>query len=218
MTNAVLESSVPTAQWLEGQGGKLFTRHRVPSAILILATAGLRRLISSHQFSPPPTSSSKFMLAYKSAILAAVAVVAASAATAQPAPDNAADSLNVPVGQLRFYQNRDGLTFANGWGDPAKGPHSNYIKLPGSYASPLHVHTSSYYGVVIIGVVVNQRPEQADQPLAPGSYWFQKGGEPHVTKCLSQGECLIFVTSQGRFDIHPVADPAQQAEASKLPK
>jgi beta-alanine degradation protein BauB len=218
MTNAVLESIAPTEQWLEGQGGKLFTRHRVPSAILVLATAGLRRLISSHQFSPPRTSRRKFMLAYKSAILAVVAGLAASTATTQSAPDNAAHSVNVPVEQLRFYQNGDGLTFANVWGDPAKGPHSNYIKLPGSYASPLHVHTSSYYGVVISGVVANQRPKQADQPLAPGSYWFQKGGEQHATKCLSQSECLIFVTSQGRFDIHPVADPAQQAEASKLRK
>ncbi|MEG3175340.1 DUF4437 domain-containing protein [Sphingomonas sp. RB3P16] len=117
-------------------------------------------------------------------------------------------SENIPVERLHFYQSKEGLTFAKAWGDPAAGPHSNYIMLPGSYASPLHVHTSDYYGVVVSGVVTNERRAQPDRPLRPGSYWFQRGGEPHTTKCLSREECLIFVTSHGSFDIRVVPDPA----------
>lgn len=110
-------------------------------------------------------------------------------------------SLTVPVTQMHFYQNKEGLTIANGWGDPATGEHSNFIKMPGGSASPLHSHSYSYYGVVINGVVANEpAANSTDHPLASGSYWYQKGGEPHVTKCLSQTECLFFVTSKGPFN------------------
>jgi len=110
-------------------------------------------------------------------------------------------SVDVALTDLHFYQDKEGLTVANGWGDPASGPHSNFMKIPGNFTSPRHIHTESYYGVVIAGVVVNQ-PETAgpDKPLMPGSYWYQKGNEPHVTKCISPTECLIFVTSKGPFD------------------
>lgn len=110
----------------------------------------------------------------------------------------------VPVTELKFYQNKEGLTIANGWGDPANGAHSNYIKMAGGTASTLHTHSSSYYGVVIAGVVANEPPDsRVDHPLAAGSYWYQKGGEPHFTKCVSQTECLFFVTAKGAFDYFP---------------
>ncbi|WP_309243373.1 DUF4437 domain-containing protein [Caballeronia sp. CLC5] len=99
----------------------------------------------------------------------------------------------------------EGLTIANGWGDPAASAHSNYIKMAGGTASGVHTHTYSYYGVVIAGVVANEPPaSKQDHPLAPGSYWYQKGGEQHVTKCISQTECIFFVTSKGPFDYLPV--------------
>jgi hypothetical protein len=110
-------------------------------------------------------------------------------------------SKDIALTELRFYQDKEGLIVANAWGDPADGPHSNFIKIPGDTTSPRHTHTASYYGVVIAGVVVNQPTTVGpDKPLMPGSYWYQKGGEPHVTKCISPTECLIFVTSKGSFD------------------
>lgn len=152
------------------------------------------------------------MINTKLAASLALVGIAGASVGASPAPSTASDrSVSVPVEQLRFYQNKDGLTFANAWGDPARGPHSNYIRLTGNTASPLHVHTSSYYGVVIAGTVSNERRAQPDEALTPGSYWFQKGGEPHITKCLSAADCLIFVTSHGKFDIHAVADSAKDA-------
>jgi len=137
------------------------------------------------------------------AALIAMAVMASAAA--RPAGTEASEaSLNIPVEELRFYQNRDGMIFADAWGDPQTGPHSNFIRIPPDTASPPHTHTSSYYGVVITGIVANERLGAAfDRPLRPGSYWFQKGSEKHVTKCLSAEACLIFVTSKGRFDYLP---------------
>lgn len=155
------------------------------------------------------------MRIYKNAMLAIAAAIAAVAGNAAPILPDTNKSVSTPVEQLHFYRNRDGLTFANAWGDPATGPHSNYIKLAGNTASSLHVHTSNYYGVVISGIVSNQRRAQSDRPLGPGSYWFQKGGEPHITKCLSPDDCLIFVTSHGKFDIQPVGHAAPTASLKK---
>jgi len=36
--------------------------------------------------------------------------------------------------------------------------------------------------------------------LPAGSYYFQKGGERHVTKCISSNECVFFVSQNGKFD------------------
>lgn len=133
-----------------------------------------------------------------STAIAVTAVIPTVFAATQASSDA---TLTVPDGQMHFYENKEGLTIANGWGDPAPGEHSNFIKIPGGVASPLHSHSYSYYGVVINGVVANEpAADSPDRPLAPGSYWYQKGGEPHVTKCISQTECLFFVTSKGPFD------------------
>ena len=34
-----------------------------------------------------------------------------------------------------------------------------------------------------------------------GSYWYQKGGEAHVTKCLAGHECLFFISQDSHFDV-----------------
>ncbi|SFB36542.1 protein of unknown function [Rhizobium sp. NFR07] len=126
-------------------------------------------------------------------------------AIAEETSDPYADKSTIrPVTELKFYQNKQGLTVANGWGDPANGAHSNYIKMAGGTASTIHTHSFSYYGVVVAGVVANEPPGSTqDHPLPAGSYWYQKADERHVTKCISQTECLFFVTAKGPFDYLP---------------
>lgn len=142
------------------------------------------------------------------AIIAILALVPTDARAKPNAPDDA--TRVVPAAKLKFYRNAQGFTVANGWGDPARGPHSNYIRMAGRSASGPHTHSFSYYGVVISGVVANE-PAAAtkDHALAVGSYWYQKGREPHVTKCISKEDCLFFVTSKGSFDYLPVSNPAR---------
>ena len=75
--------------------------------------------------------------------------------------------------------------------------------MPAKYVSPLHSHSADYSGIVIQGVVVNTQPGNADVPLPAGSYYFQKGKEDHVTKCLSDTECLFFIYQPDKFDYVP---------------
>lgn len=136
------------------------------------------------------------MMKRLSSLMIVAALIAAPAA-------NADSSANVPAAALKFYRTKEGLTFANAWGDPMAGAHSNYILMEGQTRSPVHTHSADYYGVVITGVVANAPPGTPDQPLPAGSFWYQRSKEPHVTACVSTSTCLIFVTSPGSFDFLP---------------
>ena len=92
------------------------------------------------------------------------------------------------------------LSAAPAYGDLANGPHGTFIKMPAGYESPTHIHTDDYWAVVVSGVMVNKTPGSPDVALPVGSYYFQKGGEPHVTKCISPTECVFFVNQSGKFD------------------
>jgi len=114
-------------------------------------------------------------------------------------------SLNVPATQLHFEATGVGLLqAAPAYGQMTQGSHGTFVKLPAGYSTPLHHHTDGYYAVVIQGVVANEQSTSAkDRPLGPGSYWFQKGNEDHVTKCVSKVDCITFVSQSGKFDFIP---------------
>jgi|HubBroStandDraft_5_1064220.scaffolds.fasta_scaffold14640_4 hypothetical protein len=87
------------------------------------------------------------------------------------------------------------------YGNAQTGKHGTFMKFTPGFHSLLHSHTNDYYAVVIKGIMSNPEKGEKDSPLPPGSYWYQKGGEPHTTNCLStKEECIIFLVSDGLFD------------------
>ena len=138
-----------------------------------------------------------------------VTLAAALAATASliaiAAPDSR-PSVSIPATKVQFGPTgvKDGKTgellAGPAYGDLAKGPHGTFIRMPAGFVSPVHNHTGAYWGVVISGVGSNGLPGAADVQLPAGSYWYQKGGEAHVTKCLSGQECLFFISQDTAFD------------------
>ena len=115
-------------------------------------------------------------------------------------------SVSTPVTELKYGPTglTDGvhgeLQAAAAYGDLANGAHGTFLRMPAGYVSPTHRHTEDYWAVVVSGVMVNKKPEGPDVALPAGSYYFQKGGEAHVTKCISPNECLFFVSQNGKFD------------------
>lgn len=114
-------------------------------------------------------------------------------------------SVSRPADQIGFgatgIKTSAGELFAGpAFGDLTKGKHGTFIKMPAGFVSPVHSHTEDYLAVVIKGVGENGPAGAADVPLPAGSYWFQRGEEPHVTKCLSQEDCLFFLYQPGKFD------------------
>ena len=116
-------------------------------------------------------------------------------------------SANKPVTQLKYFDTGVGknsgvgtLHAAAAYGDLQHGAHGTFIKMPAGFVSAPHSHTGEYWAVVISGVGVNGTPGSVDVPLPVGSYWSQKGGEPHVTKCISPNECIFFINQTVKFD------------------
>lgn len=116
-------------------------------------------------------------------------------------------SVNKPVTQLKYFDTGIGknsgvgtLHAAAAYGDLQQGAHGTFIKMPAGFVSAVHSHSGEYWGVVISGVGVNGTPGSADVPLPAGSYWSQKGGEDHVTKCISSNECIFFINQTVKFD------------------
>ena len=142
------------------------------------------------------------------AITAAAALAASASIVAIAAPD-AQPSVNVPVTKIQFGPTgvKDGKTgellAGPVYGNLGKGPHGTFIRMPAGFVSPVHNHTGAYWGIVISGVAANGLPGATEVQLPVGSYWFQKGGEAHVTKCLSGHECLFFISQDTHFDYVP---------------
>jgi len=139
------------------------------------------------------------MLMYKKiAFLAALGAMCAAqpSLAQQPKPSR---SLSVPAIQVT-YKDLGGPQLGTVWGDSAKGPHGSFLRLPKGFVSPAHLHTGDYYGVVVEGSVTNAEAGQQEMALGPGSYYFQKGKTDHVTKCLGNADCLIYISQSKAFD------------------
>ncbi len=139
---------------------------------------------------------------------AAFFITVAAAAHAAPVTHYGA-SISLPSDQIAFggtgIKTEVGELMAGpAFGDLSKGQHGTFIRMPAGFVSPVHSHTQDYLAVVISGVGGNGAPGAADLALSPGSYWFQRGEEPHVTKCLSSEDCLFFLYQPGAFDYLPV--------------
>jgi len=139
------------------------------------------------------------MLIYKK--VSSLAVLA-SLCAAQPVlaqQPNPSHSLSVPAGQVK-YKDLGGPQLGTVRGDSAKGPHGSFLRLPKGFISPAHLHTGDYDGVIVAGSVTNAEAGQPEVALGPGSYYFQKGKTNHVTKCLGDTDCLIYISQSRAFD------------------
>ena len=118
--------------------------------------------------------------------------------------------VNVPVTELQwtdtgiFDENGIGqLQVAPGFGDSSTGKHATFLKMPAGFVGASHSHTYDYYAVVITGVAINSSKGGKEIPLPAASYWFQRGGVAHVTKCISTTECIFFISQDANFDYVP---------------
>lgn len=111
---------------------------------------------------------------------------------------------HVPVETLKWFDTGIGpMKAAVAYGDMSTGPYGVFLKFPGGFSSPVHHHTADYRAVVISGVIVNSEVGEADLTMRPGSYWQQRGKAQHVTKCVSDEGCTVFLTQTGKFDFLP---------------
>jgi anti-sigma factor ChrR (cupin superfamily) len=146
-------------------------------------------------------------------LLAAVAVAQspgeAKANAKGPSKSPASRLVVVPAAELKWTdldpKGAPGVKIADVWGDHAKGGFGAFVKLPASFAVPLHTHTSDYKVVIVSGTYIQAPEGKPEFRIGPGSYFMQPGGNyKHTTSCDKASECLFFLESKGKFDLKVV--------------
>ena len=99
------------------------------------------------------------------------------------------------------------VQFAGAWGDMTAAAHGTFGLFNAGAASPVHVHSDDYYGVVIEGTVTNPFNLAATPPeLTTGGYWQVPADSVHVTACADGTPCLFYFHARNAFDFTPVCE------------
>jgi len=115
--------------------------------------------------------------------------------------------VSVPPSQLQWEMSAEGVGFAPLQGDRFNETYMAMVQLPAGLVSPAHVKSASMYGMVISGTLVNiavGAPVSSEVELPTGSYYKIPGGLAHVSKCVSDVDCIMFLYQDGEFDFLPV--------------
>ena len=84
-------------------------------------------------------------------------------------------------------------------GDMKAGPWSGIALIPAGVTTPKRKHGSSFATAVVSGTGAGD-----DISLAEGSIWRETAGTVHTTGCVSESDCIFFISMDGPLDITPV--------------
>ncbi|MEO1375118.1 MAG: DUF4437 domain-containing protein [Cyanobacteria bacterium J06635_10] len=119
--------------------------------------------------------------------------------------------INVDVSNI-VWVNQPGITdSANGpkvaflWGKPQGNQlNGTLIKLPPEFTGKIRSYGSTFGAVVIQGQPQYQVPNDTEiKTLVPGSYFSSKGKSVHQVSSKAGEESIIYVRTNGKFDVIP---------------
>jgi len=130
-------------------------------------------------------------------------------ALAQPGTAGTDDAItSIPVAQLAWAGTEEGVAFASLVGDRFVEPYMAMVHLPAGLVSPPHVKTANMFGVVISGTMTHIAAGEDPSSgilLPEGSFYKVPAGLAHVSRCVSQTDCITFLYQDGEFDFLPIA-------------
>ena len=107
--------------------------------------------------------------------------------------------------------------FGSVWGNRETQAHGTSGIFPGGAASPPHVHTYGYYGVVLSGNLTNPFGTEVNPTeLGPGSYWYVPAMEEHVTVCISEEPCTFYFHASNAFDFTVIETPTKERSSQAV--
>jgi quercetin dioxygenase-like cupin family protein len=92
-------------------------------------------------------------------------------------------------------------------GDSAKGAHVSFMKLPAGFSAPLHSHSADHHAAVVSGTLVLTPEGGTAKSLGPGSWFEFTGKKKHLTACQPGTDCVLFLVSDGAWDLVPADAP-----------
>lgn len=109
---------------------------------------------------------------------------------------------------LDWQTTPEGVAFAALLGDRFAEPYMAMVRLPAGLVSPPHTKSANMFGVMVSGSMVHS-PVGADPSqetvLPEGSFYKIPKDLPHVSKCVSDVDCVTFLYQDGKFDFLPVS-------------
>ena len=127
------------------------------------------------------------------------------AITATAVNTKAQMSAGINVSDMKFIQLPvlpTCLSLAVQNGDPSKGPSIILLKLESGCSIPWHWHTPNEHLMLVSGNGTAQMKDGKPMNLTGGGYALMPATHVHQFKCDSS--CLLYLYSDGAFDIHYV--------------
>jgi anti-sigma factor ChrR (cupin superfamily) len=162
----------------------------------------------------------KDVLALSISLVLASTVLAQPAGPAKPARPQTAgpkQPIFTPASDLKWADldptGAPGVKIAPLWGDPGKGAYGAFLKLPAGFAVPLHTHTHPMKVVFVSGTYIQAPDGKPEVRLGPGGYMLQPGADyRHTSACDKASDCVLFIDSDGPFDLKVVDAPKAPAK------
>ncbi len=113
---------------------------------------------------------------------------------------------NIPPEQLGWEVTEESVAFAPLVGNRFEEPYMAMVRLPAGLSSPAHIKTANMFGVVVAGTMVHNAAGEdfSEEILLPkGSFYKIPANLLHVSKCVSDVECVTFLYQDGKFDFLP---------------
>ncbi len=116
--------------------------------------------------------------------------------------------INLPPSLQHWETTREGVGFAPLQGDRFAEAYMAMVHLPAGLISPAHVKSATMYGMVISGTITNialGADPDTEMALPAGSFYKIPAGLAHISKCISDVDCITFLYQDGKFDFVPVS-------------
>ena len=114
---------------------------------------------------------------------------------------------NIPVSKFAWETSEEGVGFAALVGERFNEAYIAMVKLPAGLVSPPHVKSANMFGVVVSGTITHLTigaDSALEIPLLEGAFYKVPAGVGHVSKCISDVDCVTFLYQDGKFDFVPV--------------
>lgn len=118
-----------------------------------------------------------------------------------------ADIVNTPASLMQWETTPEGVGFAALVGDRFAEPYMAMVRLPAGLVSPAHVKSANMFGVVVSGTITHVAvgADPSSEVLLPaGSFYEVPAKLAHLSKCVSETDCVTFLYQDGKFDFLPV--------------
>lgn len=151
-----------------------------------------------------------YKLTMRLTILASAVFIASSAAAAGASVEigeSGAQIINKPAAQLNWEMTGEGVQFAALQGDRFSEAYMAMVRLPAGLVSPAHIKSANMYGLVVSGTITHHAVDVGpddEVALSAGSYYKIPAGLAHISKCVSDVDCVTFLYQDGGFDFLPI--------------